>query len=130
MVDLRARIMLTRIGMGEPCNARAALEGIGEQDRDRAEVRIPTAAIALAEGFPEQAVELLAPVADCSVEALNPTWAAIHALLFDAAAREELGYRRDAEASLERALDLAEPEGLILPFTITPIEARLRLLRF
>ena len=32
---------------------------------------------------------------------------------------------RDAEASLERALDLAEPEGLILPFTIIPIEVLL-----
>ena len=31
------------------------------------------------------------------------------------------GDRRDAEASLERALDLAEPEGLILPFTIIPV---------
>jgi LuxR family transcriptional regulator, maltose regulon positive regulatory protein len=56
---------------------------------------------------------------------LIPTRAAIHALLFDAAAREETGDRRDAEASLERALDLAEPEGLILPFTIIPVEALL-----
>ena len=31
--------------------------------------------------------------------------------LFDAAAREEVGDTRDAEASLERALDLAEPDG-------------------
>ncbi|MBV8999438.1 MAG: response regulator transcription factor [Solirubrobacterales bacterium] len=29
---------------------------------------------------------------------------------------------RDAEESLERALDLAEAEGLILPFTIVPVE--------
>ena len=65
---------------------------------------------------------LLGPVTEGSVESLIPTWAAIHALLFDAAAREEIGDTRDAEASLERALDLAEPEGLILPFTIIPVE--------
>ena len=98
---------------------------IAEQDRDPAEVRIPAAAIHLAEGSPERAIELLAPVAERSVESLIPTWAAIHALLFDAAAREEIGDRRDAEAALERALDLAEPEGLILPFTIIPVQGLL-----
>ena len=66
-------------------------------------------------------IELLGPVTEGSVESLIPTWAAIHALLFDAAAREEIGDRHDAEASLEQALDLAEPEGLILPFTIIPV---------
>ena len=125
MVDLRARIMLTQVQMGELSVARAALDSIAEQDRDRAEVRIPAAAIYLAEGCPERALELLAPVTERSVESLIPTWAAIHALLFDAAAREESGDTRGAEASLERALDLAEPEGLILPFTIIPVEGLL-----
>jgi LuxR family transcriptional regulator, maltose regulon positive regulatory protein len=126
MVDLRARIILTEVRMGRLSDARAALDGIAEDDRDRAEVRIPAAAISLAEGSPEKAIELLEPVTESSVEALIPTWAAIHALLIDAAAREESGGTRDAEASLERALDLAEPEGLILPFTIIPVEDLLR----
>jgi len=121
MVDLRARIILTEVRMGGLSDARAALERIAEHDRDRAEVRIPAAAIHIAEGSPEEAIELLAPVTERSVESLIPTWAAIHALLFDAAAREEIGDRYAAEASLERALDLAEPEGLILPFTIIPV---------
>ena len=121
-VDLRARIMLTQVRLGQLSDARAALDSIAEQDRDRAEVRIPAAAIHLAEGCPERAIELLAPVTDRSVDSLIPTWAAIHALLFDAAARDEIGHTRDAETSLERALDLAEPECLILPFTISPIE--------
>jgi LuxR family maltose regulon positive regulatory protein len=125
MVDLRARIMLTQVRMGELSDAHAALDSAAAQDRDRAEVRIPSAAICLAEGSPEKATELLAPVTECSVESLIPTWAAIHALLLDAAAREEIGDRCGAEKSLERALDLAEPEGLILPFIITPVEALL-----
>jgi LuxR family maltose regulon positive regulatory protein len=125
MVDLRARIMLTQVRMGALSDARAVLDSIAEQDRDRAEVRIPAAAIHVAEGRPEEALELLAPVTEGSVESLIPTWAAIHALLFDAAAREEIGDGRAAEASLERALDLAEPEGLILPFTVIPVEGLL-----
>ena len=124
-VDLRLRIILTQVRMGHVTDARAALESIAEQDRDRAEVRIPVAAVELAEGCPERAIELLAPVTDLSVKSLIPAWAAIHALLFDAAAREQVGDWRAAEASLERALDLAEPEGLILPFTIIPVDGLL-----
>ena len=125
MADLRARIILTQVRLGELSDARAALDPILERDRDRAEVRIAAAAIHLAEGCAEEAIELLAPVTERSVESLIPAWAAVHALLIDAAAREETGDRRDAEASLERALDLAEPEGLILPFTIIPVEGLL-----
>jgi LuxR family maltose regulon positive regulatory protein len=125
VVDLHARIMQAHVRLGQLPAARAALDSIAEQDCDRAEVRIGAAAIRLAEGRPEQAIELLAPVTERSVESLIPAWAAVHALLFDAAAREEMGNRRDAEASLERALDLAEPEGLILPFTIIPIDGLL-----
>ena len=58
---------------------------------------------------------------DHSSPTWHPSWAAIHALLFDAAAHEQLGVMRAAEGSLEHALDLAEPEGLILPFTTAPI---------
>ncbi len=86
---------------------------------------MPAAALELAEDRPERALELLAPVIDRSARTLHPTWAAIHALLFEAAAREQLGETRAVEAAIERALELAEPEGLILPFTITPVQGLL-----
>jgi LuxR family transcriptional regulator, maltose regulon positive regulatory protein len=124
-VDLRMRIILTLVRSGQLTDARAALESIPEPDGDRAEVRIAAAAIDLADGSVEHALELLEPVTERSVASLIPTWAAIHALLFDAAAREQLDDARGAEASLERALDLAEPEGLILPFTIAPVQGLL-----
>ena len=44
------------------------------------------------------------------------------AQLLDAVAREQLGDQRAAEASLERALDLAEPEGVLLPFILVPVQ--------
>ena len=62
MVDVRMRIMLTQVRMGEAQAARERLERIDEPDRERAEVRIPAAAVELAEDRPEPAIELLAPV--------------------------------------------------------------------
>ena len=67
------------------------------------------------------AVEELAPAIARQVTALRPAWAALEASLFDAAAREQLGDRRAAEESIERALDLAEPDGAILPFALVPV---------
>ena len=47
-------------------------------------------------------------------------WPVIEALLFDAVAREQLRDRRGAEQSVERALEFAEPEGVMLPFLLAP----------
>jgi LuxR family transcriptional regulator, maltose regulon positive regulatory protein len=69
---------------------------------------------------PEEAVEALAPVIDGSAPALYERWARVEALLLDATARDRLGDRRAAEGSLEAALELAEPEGLVLPFMLWP----------
>ena len=56
---------------------------------------------------------------------LNPRWATVHALLLDAAARDQLGDSACAEASIERALELAEPDGMILQFTLAPVRGLL-----
>jgi LuxR family maltose regulon positive regulatory protein len=42
-------------------------------------------------------------------------------MLLDAAAHDRLRNRRSAEDALERALELAEPEGLLLPFALWPV---------
>ena len=57
---------------------------------------------------------------DGSAPALYERWARVEALLLDATARDRLGDRRAAEESLEAALELAEPEGLVLPFMLWP----------
>lgn len=51
--------------------------------------------------------------------------ATIEALLLDATARDQLGDRPAAEAALEHTLDLAEPEGVILPFLVAPVRGLL-----
>jgi LuxR family maltose regulon positive regulatory protein len=41
--------------------------------------------------------------------------------VIEAAAHEACGDRGAADASLERALELAEPEGILLPFALAPV---------
>ena len=111
----------TQVRMGEAEAAGVTLDEIGEPARDRAELRVTAAAIALAQGAPDRAVDALVPVIEGKARALHPAWAPIEALLLDAAARDALGDRCAAEASIERALELAEPDGVILPFTLAPV---------
>ena len=78
------------------------------------------AALELAKDGPERALEALAPVIDGAAPALVERWARVEALLLAATAHDRLGDGRAAEEALEEALDIAEPEGLILPFMLWP----------
>jgi LuxR family maltose regulon positive regulatory protein len=64
---------------------------------------------------------VLAPVIDGSAPAIHRPSVVTEAQVLDAAAREKLGDERAAETSLEAALELAEPEGLVLPFILVPV---------
>jgi LuxR family transcriptional regulator, maltose regulon positive regulatory protein len=119
-VNLRARALQVRVRMGDTESAQLALAGFSPEQRNLAGICIALAALELEQDNPEQAVEALAPVIDGSAPALYERWARVEALLLDATARDRLGDRRAAEESLEAALELAEPEGLILPFMLWP----------
>ena len=119
-VDVRGRALQVRVRMGDAEAAQLELAGLSSDQRDRAAVRIAIAAMELDQDNPEAAAEALAPVLDGSAPALSHHWARVEALLLDATARDRLGDVRAAEESLEAALDLAEPEGLILPFLLWP----------
>ena len=106
--------------MGDTGPVRDALDRSSSEERHRAGMRIALGALELAQGDPERAVEALAPVIGGSAPALYERWARVEALLLDATARDHLGDRRAAEESLEAALELAEPEGLVLPFLLWP----------
>jgi LuxR family maltose regulon positive regulatory protein len=120
-IELRSHTLQAQIRMGDTAAARAALAEMSAQDRERAEMHIAAAFVHLAEDNPQAAVDALAPVIERKVRALHPTWAAIEASVLDAAAYEQLGDRRTAEESIERALELAEPDGMILPFVLGPV---------
>ncbi len=48
--------------------------------------------------------------------------ATVHARLLDAVARDELDDLDRAEVSIERALELTELDGMILPFMLVPVQ--------
>jgi LuxR family transcriptional regulator, maltose regulon positive regulatory protein len=122
---VRARLVQTLTRIGELPAARAALDDASEQERDVGDMRGAAAVIHLSEGESEHAIEVLAPVLDGSAPVLHRPSTVTEAQLLDAVAREQLGEQRAAEASLERALDVAEPEGIILPFVVVPVRGLL-----
>jgi LuxR family maltose regulon positive regulatory protein len=127
-IDSRGWIATTQVLVGEIGPAHAALAALDAEDREVPGMRIAAGTLALAEGRPEDALDVLAPVIAGSLEpvsegpprVLHPRWATVHALLLDAAARDRLD-DPSAEASIERALELAEPDGVILPFMLAPV---------
>ena len=119
-VDARGRALQARVRIGDTEAARLALAALSPEQRNRAVIRIALAALELEEDNPDHAVVALAPVIDGSAPALSERWARVEALLLDATARDRLGDRRAAEESVEAALGLAEPEGLVLPFMLWP----------
>ncbi|MFL5964566.1 MAG: LuxR C-terminal-related transcriptional regulator [Gaiellaceae bacterium] len=118
-VATRGFLAQALVRVGDTASARATLDEMTEEDRDWGESRAAFASLHLAEGDAEAAVEVLAPMLDGSAPAL--TTSPVQAFLLDALAREALGDLDAAEASIERALERAEPEGIILPFVTTPV---------
>ena len=124
---VRARLVQTEARIGELPAARAALDDVSDEERNAGDMRAAAAVVHLSEGEPEHAIEVLAPVLDGSAPVLHRPSMRTEAQLLDAVAREQLGDQRAAEASLERALDLAEPEGVLLPFILVPVQPLLDL---
>jgi LuxR family maltose regulon positive regulatory protein len=126
---VRARLVQTEARMGELPAARAALDDASDEERNVGDMRAAAAVVHLSQGEPEHAIEVLAPVLDGSAPVLHRPSMVTEAQLLDALASEQLGDQRAAEASLERALDLAEPEGVLLPFILVPVQPLLDRLR-
>jgi LuxR family transcriptional regulator, maltose regulon positive regulatory protein len=119
-VDVRGRALQVRVRMGDTESAQLEIARLSPEQRNRASVRIALAALELEEDSPEGAVEALGPVVDGSAPALYKSWARAEALLLQAMASDRLGDRRAAEEALEATLELAEPDGLVLPFMLWP----------
>jgi LuxR family transcriptional regulator, maltose regulon positive regulatory protein len=124
-VATKARLLQAQAGIGDVTAARAALAHASAEERNASKMRIAEAVICLAEEDAEQAVEVLAPVIEGSAPALHRPSAIAEAAVLDAVARDALGDIRAAEDSLERALDLAESDGTILPFALAPVASLL-----
>jgi LuxR family transcriptional regulator, maltose regulon positive regulatory protein len=115
----RAWLLLVRERLGDPERAEQALARLGEHDRERGEIRIITALLRLAQDDPSAAAATLAPVLDGSAPVPRASWLT-YAFLLEAIARDALGDPDAAGRTLEHALDLAEPDGVLAPFLLSP----------
>ncbi len=117
----RARALLVHalVRLSDTEGAEQALAELGDQDRDHGETRIATATLRLAQDNPRAAVAALAPVLD-GVPPVLPWIGLARAFLLEAIARDALGDPAAAGQALERALDLAEPNGALSLFLLHP----------
>jgi len=115
----RSLLVQTIARLGETDRAEQALAALADQDRDLGQMRISLAALRLAQDDPHGAAAALAPVLDGSVPVPRAIWLA-QAFLLEAIARDALGDRGAVGRAVERALDLAEPDGLLAPFLLSP----------
>ena len=109
----------TLAGLGDAAAAAAVLDTVSTEEREFAETRIALAAIHLAKRDPRAAVDALAPVRAGELPAIAD-YSRPNGFIVDAVARDRLGDSKAAEDDVERALDLAEPDALVLPFLLTP----------
>jgi LuxR family maltose regulon positive regulatory protein len=106
---VRALRLITLIRAGQAAQAEPPADG-------SVELGVATAALALARDDAGAAADGLGALVTTGAD---PLWA-IQALLLEAIARDALGDAGGASRALERALDRAEPDGLLLPFLLHP----------
>jgi LuxR family transcriptional regulator, maltose regulon positive regulatory protein len=125
VLGMRAFQLQAQVRLGETEQAEQTLAGFDDHQRDIGELRIVLAVLRLAQDDPYAASAALAPVLDGSAPLICPAWLA-QAFLLDAIARDALGDERAAGQALERSLDLAEPDGALLPFLLHPMPGLLQ----
>jgi LuxR family maltose regulon positive regulatory protein len=107
---------LARLGMSG--QAHAALAALTDEQANSGEIRNARAAIYLTEGDPAGALGALADVLDGAAPVVGYV-TVVEAQLLAALAHRALGDQRAANMATERALALAEPDRLVLPFVTT-----------
>ena len=115
----RSFLVQALVRLGETERAEQALTGLGDNDRGGGEMRISLAALRLAQDDPRAAIAALAPVLDGSAPVRWPAQLA-QAFLLEAIARDALGDPAAGRRAVERALDLAERDGVLLWFVLHP----------
>jgi LuxR family maltose regulon positive regulatory protein len=126
----RAFLVHTLVRLGEIERAEQALAELDDEDRDSALMRIGVAAVRLGQHNPQEAIAALAPVLDGAIPRPWPGQPALSlpevtfwggVLMSAAVVYDALGDSHAAANALERALDIAEPDGVLELFLITPV---------
>ncbi|HEX4290759.1 MAG TPA: LuxR C-terminal-related transcriptional regulator [Trebonia sp.] len=116
-MPMRAHSLQTLVRLGETGRAERAIAGLDQPGRG--EIRNAVATLRLAQGDPRAATRALAPVLTGAAPVTNLGWMS-QAFLLEAIARDALGDQVTAGQALERALDLAEPDGAVFAFLLHP----------
>jgi LuxR family maltose regulon positive regulatory protein len=124
---VRAAITLMQLRAGDITAARATLAALGDEERDGAEARLALAALRLVDDAPAEAIATLDAILAGAVPVLR-LGIMVQALVVAATAHDRLGDATKAAELIEHALDLAEPDGLVLPFITTPAPRLVELL--
>ena len=124
---VRVSIALLQLRGGDADASRTTLASLDDDDRRQAEARLAIAALLMADGAPVDANEAIAEVLSGAVPVLR-VGTMVQALVVAAAAHDRVGDRHHSEDLVEQALDLAEADGLVLPFLVTPVPRLLELL--
>ena len=115
---VNAWTIATQARLGMAGQARAALAPLDGRQANGGEIRNAAAVILLAEQNPAAARRELRVVLDGDVPVLSYL-TQVEAHLLDAFAYRDLGDERASQEAAEQALNLAEPDRLILPFAMT-----------
>ena len=115
---MKAWTIATQARLGMADQARAALAALDDQQANAGEIRNAAAVIRLAEQDPAAARLELRAVLDGTVPVLSYL-TRVEAHLLDALACRDLSDERASRQAAEQALNLAEPDRLILPFAMT-----------
>jgi LuxR family maltose regulon positive regulatory protein len=125
VTSMRSRMLQTLVRLGQTGPAQQALAELDDDERASAEMRTAAAALRLATGDPQAAAEALAPVLNGSIPGVCQT-RMVAALLLEAQARDALGDQATAGRVLERALEITDSTGILLPFLLDPAPALLK----
>src|SRR6201999_1769953 len=104
---------------GQTERVEQALSELDDGARENAQIRLATAALRLVQDDAHAATAVLAPVLDGSAPLMQRAFM-VEALLLEAIARDALGDAGATRRALERALDAAEPDGLVWAFAVHP----------
>lgn len=112
-----------RVGLSD--EARTSLMSLTGESADSGEILNAYAAICLADEDPDGALSMLTDVLDGAAPVIG-NFTLIESHLLAGLAYRQLGYERKANESAERALAIAEPDRLVLPFAMTGARDLLR----
>jgi LuxR family transcriptional regulator, maltose regulon positive regulatory protein len=111
-------MLTTQARLGMLDQAHTALAALTDERANSGEIRNARAVICLAEGNPAEALGALQDVLDGTAPVIGYV-TVVEAQLLAALAHRELGDQHAANTATERALALAEPDRLVLPFAMT-----------